>query len=188
MVFLISRYQESYFDYFSNFDLVFSGLHSYRKTITRRKFKSFNSVVEILQGIPGYSLRNVDSSLNEAKFYKYSTISQHISIIKITYLEDKGFAKLSIISKSACAFPVWVPFGFMVNLVTVLLPYPDFGCNQNYVNEIFHFLEQKKEWGPKSISDDGNSQIDRNLFFVVFIIAPVMFMLLLLFICEPEVK
>ena len=142
---------------------------------------------------PGIPFLFVSSNVYTGEFvlHKLSSIFQYLSVITIKIqVRKKDFQsiKVTLLSRSASFLPTWFPF---VSLFTVLfcwIPFSDFGCNEVYLLEIIKLIDKKPIESKDEIISNVNNGSDFGslLFFLGFIILPVLIVLLILLTIEPN--
>ena len=155
----------------------------------------WQKIVKDFKFAPQIIISTIDDDKQVVKLYKFSPISQHMSIIVVKVIGNV----IDISSRSASFAPSWVPLGFLISIILFWLPFYDFGCNARYCTEVLEFLASRdKAINMTKIKNEMKVAIDttneendsaqnyRNLFFTFYIIGPVLFAASCVFFISPS--
>lgn len=140
-----------------------------------------------------------DDDLYTTKYYKFSNILQFMSVVTITLTPVSksgerspsqkggaspsitGYTEVAIKSCSASVFPAFLPLGFLLGIFLFWVPFPDFGANKKYVEELKAAIDAHVSRRKENIDSlEENNAVDASAtasdgatFFLCFIVVPI---------------
>lgn len=133
--------------------------------------------------------------------HKFSRVYQFLSVIEISIISSDMNAlsdtsnlsrnlKMSMRSTSSSWLPAWMPLGWIFGIIGCLIPFDDYGINEEYLRELLRGLERTPSMQVSIIGDAGKHVYREGvisesfLFFFTFILSPVALFLTFLLLLD----